>query len=143
MKEFSYCYRCKLENQAGFNQCAQCGGRVVSSKRARVLGVMLIVIGLFLALTMGGLTVFFASLMVHSGSPGSTGSFTGTPEQATAIFGLFGVIFAIGLTSLVGGIYQIKYGRRSLLIQIFTFVLVGLVVLAYWMLKAFFPEMQK
>ena len=140
MKDFSYCYRCKVEHQIDVKQCPTCGGRVVTSKRIRVLGVMLIVIGIFLTLMMGGLAVFFAGLMLHVGVPESTGNFTGTPEQAAIIFGLFGVIFAMGLTSIVGGIYQVRHGKRNVKVQIFTFILVALVIIFYWLVRAFLPH---
>jgi hypothetical protein len=139
MKDFSYCNRCKSENEIGLKQCPNCGGRLVSSKKIRVMGVLLIVTGLFLCIMMGGLSIFFAGVILHAGEKGHH-SFTGTPQQPAIIFGFFGVIFAIGLTSLVGGIWQIKTGKRNLKIQIATFILVALVIVGYWLIQAFIPH---
>ena len=140
MKDFSFCNRCKVEYEIGLKQCPNCGGRLISSKRIRVLGVLLIVIGVFLSLMMGALSIFFAGIMLHGGEPGSSGKFNGTPQQAAIIFGFFGVIFAIGLTSLIGGILQIKTGKRNLKVQIATFILVALVILGYFLIQAIIPH---
>jgi len=105
-----------------------------------MLGWFLVVIGIFLALMMGGLTILIAGLAHNSGAPGAPANFKGAQSQVAIIFGVFGVIFAIGMTSVIGGIYQIKYGKRNKKIQIMTFVLVGLVILSYFVVNAFIPH---
>jgi hypothetical protein len=46
--------------------------------------------------------------------PDASGSrFTGTTEQAQLILGLFGLIIVFGLTSIVGGLWQVITGTRN------------------------------
>jgi MFS family permease len=83
------------------------------SRKIRMLGWVLVVIGAFLVLLMGTITYFVVDIVAQSGTPGTTTRFTGTPEQARAMFVLFGVVIATGLAALAAGIAQIRSGRRN------------------------------
>ena len=62
---------------------------------------------------MTGLIILIAYIMAQTGKPGSTTSFSGTRMEAVMIFGILGIVWVFGLTSLAGGIWQARHGRRN------------------------------
>jgi len=104
MAEFSSCMKCNFETTEAFTHCPQCGGLMFGSKRVRILGWLLVVIGAFLVIMMATVTVFLAADFSH---------FTRTAIQAVFMFFLFAVVIAFGLLALVAGAWQIKYGKRN------------------------------
>jgi predicted RNA-binding Zn-ribbon protein involved in translation (DUF1610 family) len=109
------CYNCDYEvADASVKKCPQCGkGRVLTRAQARGLGWVLLVIGAFLVLFMGGITVLVAGIIVNANVPGSTNRFTGDEKQMAIMFGLFGLVIAFGFASVVAGASQIRHGRRN------------------------------
>ena len=136
MEESRSCYRCgHVTNQAA-DRCERCGGQLRTTKQVRRLGWVQLVIGLFLVGLMGTITYNLAPLMLQAGEPAGGARFTGTAEQARLILGLFGLIIAFGLASVVSGLWQIKTGRRNKLIFILMLGLFVLVIVAAWVVRA-------
>jgi hypothetical protein len=79
-------------------------------------GWVLVFLGLLLVAMMGTITLMVAPTILSAGSAGAR--FTGTPEQAMLILGLFGIIIVFGFTCIVSGIWQIATGRRSIWVVI-------------------------
>lgn len=77
---------------------------------------------------MGGITLFTAPIMLSSGSTSGGTSFSGTPEQAILILGLFGMVIVFGFAAILAGVFQIITGRRSIWIIIAILVLTFLLV---------------
>jgi len=71
-------------------------------------------LGGFLMAMMAGLT--FWTLNAYRPASPNSARFTGTPEQFRMILGLFGLIFIFGLASLIGGLWQLIFGRRKMLL---------------------------
>lgn len=109
------CYNCDFEvADASVKKCPQCGkGRVLTRGQVRALGWLLVVLGAFLVLFMGGITVLVAGIIANANVPGSTNRFKGDSKQMAIMFGLFGLVIAFGFASLVGGASQIRHGRRN------------------------------
>ena len=129
MNEVRSCYKCFYETTEAFAKCPQCGGPMRTARQVRRLGWVQLVLGLFITGMMLAITAFVAPLMLNAGAPSATGSrFTGTPEQALLIFGLFGVLILFGLVAMLNGIWQIKFGRRNKWLFIVVLVLTGLLV---------------
>ncbi|HET9532929.1 MAG TPA: hypothetical protein VFQ92_21420 [Blastocatellia bacterium] len=84
-----------------------------SARQVRRLGWVLAVTGAFLVIFMTGLIILIAYIMAQTGKPGSTTSFSGTRMEAVMIFGILGIVWVFGLTSLAGGIWQVRHGRRN------------------------------
>lgn len=80
------------------------------ARKFRILGWVMAGAGVFLVVLMGIVTFAVADMVAESGSPGATTRYTGTPEEARAMFILFGVVIAMGLSALVAGIVQIRTG---------------------------------
>jgi len=91
--------------------------------RNRRLGWLMVVLGLFLALGVGFLTVVLGPAMLHPGT-----SFTGTSQEGINYLILFGLVILFGINSLVGGLRMIRAGRPSRLTFGLTIGLVLLIV---------------
>jgi uncharacterized membrane protein YedE/YeeE len=92
-------------------------------------GWVLILLGFLLVAMMGTITFMVAPTMLSSGTSAGAG-FTGTPEQAVLILGLFGLVIVFGLTCIGSGLWQIVTGRRSIWIVVLILGLTFLLVLA-------------
>lgn len=106
--------------------CPQCRGSMQKSSTIRRSGWVLVCTGSFLILLMAGLTVIMANIMLNPGDSRTSSHFTGTSQDAMFMFGVFGLVFAIGFASLAAGIWQVKYGKRNMKL---TIAVLGLAIL--------------
>lgn len=124
------CYKCDYETDRVLTDCPQCGQRLRTASTVKVLGWVLLLLGAFLVLFMGVITVVVAGIISQTGKPGSTQSFDGGPKEMLMIFGIFGLVIAFGFTSMVAGFWQIWYGRRAKhLVKIMLGIAVALLVI--------------
>jgi hypothetical protein len=96
----------------------------------RALGWLLVVLGGSLAAFMAWLALFVNRLIAQTDEPGAKARFTGDASDAVFIYGIFGLVLALGLAFIVGGVWQIIYGRRN---KSVVFVVLVLVALLYWL----------
>lgn len=115
------CPKCSFETTETLPKCPNCGSRLQSKAKVRILGWVLLVIGTCLVLFMSALGIYLAQLIARSGEPGQRTSFSGGPEDVAFIVAIFGLVISFGLASIVGGIWQIKYGKpnRKLMVAMF------------------------
>lgn len=59
------------------------------------------------------LMVLIAGIIRHSTDPNATTRFEGDEFMAVMTFGILGFVLLFGITGVVSGIWQIKYGRRN------------------------------
>lgn len=111
--EARVCYKCDFETAAEMEKCPRCGHKLMTAGRVKVLGWVLIGLGLFLVLFMGAITVLVAGIVAQTGRPGSTQSFNGGPKELALIFSIFALVIAFGLTCAVAGVSQARSGRRN------------------------------
>src|SRR5438046_8632662 len=123
MKDQLCCTKCGYAVTGKETRCPQCGGWIRRAQRIRRLGGVLIVVGLLLLAKMVTLTAMLAPMMLSAGRETTGARFTGSPEQAMMILGLFGIIMVFGLACIAGGIFQLLTGRRSILIIILVLAL--------------------
>ena len=122
------CHKCDFETTERLAKCPQCGSRLQSAKKVRILGWLLLVIGTGLVIFMGALAVMLAQIIAGSGDPGATTRFTGGPEEVTLIVTVFGLVISFGLASMVGGVWQIWYGKPNKKLMVVMFVVAGLLI---------------
>lgn len=87
-----------------------------SPKALRALGVVLLVLG---GLLMGGMAVLswvMYGVIQNSSDPRATTRFTGSESDMMFMFAIFGLVFFIGLTSFVAGLWQVIFGKRNLIL---------------------------
>jgi hypothetical protein len=107
------CPRCKFKPQQWVNDCPQCGQVIVSPRRVRTLGWLLIVIGAFLSVGMAAVGMAVARAIEGPGDPGATTTFTGTGEQMGMMFTLFAFVFLFGLVAMAVGGWQVRTGKQN------------------------------
>ena len=120
------CPKCSFETTETLPKCPNCGSRLQSKAKVRILGWVLLVIGTSLVLFMSGLGIYLAQLIARSGEPGQTTRFSGGPEDVAFIVAIFGLVISFGLASMVGGIWQIKYGKPNRKLMVAMFVVAGI-----------------
>jgi hypothetical protein len=128
MSEMQTCYslRCGYVTETEGTVCPKCGGRLRTARSVRLLGWIQLLIGLFLVGLMGTITFNLAPAMLRPGEIDHGSKFTGSPEQAQLILGVFGLVIIFGLGAMVSGFWQIWTGRRNKWIAI---AMLGLIVL--------------
>lgn len=131
------CHKCDFETDEQLAKCPQCGRRLQSTKKIRIFGWFLLVLGTGLVIFMGTLGVILARIIAGSNEPGATTSFTGGPEVVTLIIVVFGLVILFGLASIASGIWQIKYGKPNKKIMVAMFVVAGLLLVLGRVIKWF------
>lgn len=117
---------CAVTVEGRLDHCPKCGGPMRAVRESRARGWILLFLGLFLILLMGGILWYLAPSMLRPGAEMADGpSFSGTPEQARTALALFGAVILFGLVATANGLFIIKTGRQS-----WVFVAVALVVAA-------------
>jgi hypothetical protein len=92
----------------------------------RILGWLLVLLGGFLVVFMGGIGIYLAGIIADTGQPGKTSRFTGGPEDVLFIFSIFGLVISFGLAAIAGGAWQIWYGKPNRIVMVVMFVVAGL-----------------
>jgi len=139
MNEFSACPKCDFEAPGPPVQCPQCGRKTISSIRIRRLGWFSLIVGGFLTVFMGAITVIVSGLLYKAVQQEPSTQAKITPEQITIMYGLFGVVIAIGLTSIIAGVWQIKHGKRNKKVVFISIALVILFLVGTFLARAAFP----
>lgn len=112
---------------------------MVSSRQIRVLGGVLLFLGLFLVGAGAGLAIWLGPFLLNPGVSTNGTRFTGTPEQAKLICAVFGVIAALGMGAGFGGIWQLTTGRRNKWVTIGALI-VGLLIVGASIVLEIFTE---
>src|SRR5690349_8966120 len=81
----------------------------------RALGVVQIVLG---GALMAGMAVLSWVMygVINNNDPRASTKFTGTENDMMFMFAIFGLVFFIGFTSLVAGLWQVIFGKRNLIL---------------------------
>lgn len=110
--------------------CPKCGGPMRMVSESPVRGWILLIIGLFLVLFMGAITLSLAPTLLQPGKDVDGGSFSGTADDARMILALFGIVIAFGVTSASYGAYQLIFRRESKVFIFLTLLIAVVLVLA-------------
>jgi magnesium-transporting ATPase (P-type) len=81
----------------------------------RALGVVQIVLGGALMAGMAVLSWIMYGI-INNNDPRASTKFTGTENDMLFMFAIFGLVFFIGLTSFVAGLWQVIFGKRNLIL---------------------------
>jgi len=87
---------------------------VRSPATLRALGAVMVVLGGGLMAGMAVLSWVMYGVLQNSGDPRATTKFTGSESDIMFMFGIFGLLFFIGLTAFAAGVWQIVFGKRNL-----------------------------
>lgn len=122
------CAKCSFETNESISRCPNCGGRLQSARKVRILGWILLVLGAFLVIFMGTLGLYVGKLISQTGGSTSTTRFTGGPQDVALIVAVFGLVIAFGVASMAGGIWQIVYGKPNRKLMVGMFLVAGILV---------------
>ena len=126
-------WRCGAVTEGAVATCPTCGARTISSRRIRILGWVLVVLGLFLAAFMGAITNSLHPTLSRPGvDMGELGRWDGTAKQARMVLNLFWIIIAFGALCVVGGVWQIVTGRRNRIIMVLALLGAATILLYGW-----------
>ncbi len=94
--------------------------RPPESGRIRAVGWVLIVLGpgLSAAMALAARELYGASTLARL--TGRPVRWHGSPEFTRTAFELFGAVFLIGVAVFLGGVYQVRTGRRHRVLVVFT-----------------------
>src|SRR3954454_22080135 len=132
------CLSCGCESEGAFKRCPRCGLKMLSARRIRQLGWVLVSFGAMI-IVIAGASVILLARAWRADSPqpvehrtvrveqkAETGTVKLTPlvpsgrgrgEQRMGagllvfIFGFLGLVMSFGIVALAGGIWQIVYGK--------------------------------
>jgi len=104
-------------------------------KNWRVRGWILVVLGLFLVLVMGAITLNLAPAMLNPGVETADTTFTGSEEQAQVFLGLFALVILFGALCVANGLYMIATGLRSRTFTVATLALAALLFAIGWAIR--------
>jgi hypothetical protein len=83
----------------------------MNPKQARVRGWVLVFLGTFLIVLMGGLSVIVARIIAGSKNPEATTRFTGHATDALYMYGVFSLVLMFGAVAVVSGVSEIRHGK--------------------------------
>ena len=121
---------CAVTVEGKASVCPKCGGPMRMVSESPVRGWILLIIGLFLVLFMGAITLSLAPTLLQPGKDVDGGSFSGTADDARMILALFGIVIAFGVTSASYGAYQLIFRRESKVFIVLTMLIAVVLVLA-------------
>jgi hypothetical protein len=108
--------------------CPTHGKRLESKRNLRTRGWVLVFLGGFLVVFMGGLGIVLGGLIAGSSKAGEGPRFTGGPEDLALIAAIFGLVISFGLAAVAGGLWQIIFGKRNIIIMVVMFLFAGLLL---------------
>jgi hypothetical protein len=117
------CPKCGYIRETTDTRCPDCGKTLQSVARIRALGVFSVILGVILLGVMGYLSWWMYNAITASTPAGGSPRFTGGPQEITFIIFVFGLVMVIGLVSLLGGLWQIIFGKRN---KVLVYIIIGL-----------------
>ena len=104
---------CGITVEGTLTKCPECGWMMRSPRNIRVRGRILIGLGLFLVLMIGGIAVYLLPAMLQPDVKTTSGTFAGTSAQALLALGFLAAIFLFGVFAILGGLHMSGTGRPS------------------------------
>ena len=123
------CFKCNFEGLGANITCPRCGkNHFLTAKNVRTRGTILVIVGLFLIALIGGISIFLAVLLFGSANqtPEGTRRVQEAMPMLLVVYGLFALLIAFGLNSLISGIWMLVTGRRN---RVMLWVMWGLLAL--------------
>ena len=129
-EDLSRCYHCSYETHKLRSRCPKCGTSLQSRRWSRRFGLCLVLGGVIICGLMGFVLWDMGPSLLRPGAPVTGTRFTGTPEKARMLLGIFTAVLTVGLTAFSYGLWQMFTARRSKRVIYFLVALAG----ALWLL---------
>lgn len=126
---FRQCFACNYQEVSDQKQCPKCTSKnFLSATNIRVRGAVITLCGLFIAGLMAGITLWVFRLFAND--PEAAAKMQQEKATYLAIFGLFGLLIALGLHFVLTGGWMLILGKRNKFLVWAMLVFVGTVVIA-------------
>ena len=110
--EYRNCFKCNYQAVTDSPRCPRCRCKLHTAGKIRFFGLIGMLCGGFLTVFIGAIAVFVGALVAYPEKWGAHFN-AGDDRQLFIIFGILAVIFALGLTFTLAGIWQIIFARRN------------------------------
>ena len=120
------CPKCGYIRETAETKCLDCGKTLQSVRRIRLLGILLVDLGIALLAFMIWLSMWMYNTITQSGKPGAESSFTGNSPDIGFIIFIFGLVITVSLCAIAAGTWQIIFGKRNKALAIIV-VILGLI----------------
>ena len=117
------CPKCGDIRETGDLNCADCGKPLQKVSTVRILGAILVVIGISLLGLMSWLSLWAYGTVSNPSASGS--HFNGSTNDLLFMIFVFGLVISISLAVTAGGLWQIVFGKRNKLI-VFAVIALGI-----------------
>jgi hypothetical protein len=107
------------------------------SRRIRISGIVGMGLGMILLVMIGAIAWLTVPIMLAGGAEVDGTRFSGGPEAAMLIFGIYAAVAAIGLTAMLSGAVHVATGRRFAPGIRIMLLLVSLLVMGGMVVRAF------
>jgi hypothetical protein len=127
--EFRECFKCKRESVTSNTRCPRCGRAMHTAHDIRIRGVVMFFLGLFMAGLVAGIAVLVAVLLAGAmKNPDSAKKINHQQGMLLLVATIFALLIGFGLNSMVGGAWQMIFGRRN---HVLIWVMWGLLIFTY------------
>ena len=111
--EHRSCFKCNYQAITALPKCPHCrSSKLHTAGKIRFLGVVGMLSGGFLTVFIGAIAAFVGVLVTQPEKLGANVT-ARDDQQIFVIFGVLALIFALGLTFTLAGIWQIVFARRN------------------------------
>ncbi len=135
--EFRQCFKCNYESVSGSPNCPRCRSpKFLNGSNIRTRGFVLVGVGLFLVVFMGGIAVVVGMLIL--GASQDPANAKKLKNELSAIFfvaALFAGVIGFGLNAITGGAWMIIFGRRNRLLFWIMWALLAAIFIAGFMFR--------
>ena len=127
---FRQCFNCDYEASTVNRVCPRCRrNKFFTSENIRIRGVIAALMGLFIAVLIGGVAVFVGLLLLGAANdPSSARRLAENEFNLLAIYGFFALMIGMGLHFVVTGGWMLVFGRRSRVLVWVMWALLAIVV---------------
>lgn len=138
-EDLSKCWSCGYETHMFKSHCPQCGSSLQSRRWSRRYGMVLTLCGIFLTGLMGAVCYYTVPMLLQPGVEFGGTRFSGNAFQALMVLGVFSMVMAFSLTTLLYGLWQIKTAKRNMRIAYFMLGIFNLLMLIAFVIDKFGP----
>ena len=110
--KFKTCFSCNYQAGTIETRCPSCGKPLQDQQTIRILGGVLMFLGLFIVGIIG--SVLFWMNNVISGRGRFESRWNASPEETSLMFAILYLTLAFGLSAVFTGLWQLGTGKRNL-----------------------------
>lgn len=126
------CFKCNYQTVSNAARCPRChSSKFLNERAVRIRGGVLVGVGLFLVVLMGGIAVFVGMLLFSvANDPANAKKLINESGALLGVAALFAGVIAFGINSIVSGLWMWVFGRRNRVLVWVMWALLALIIAA-------------